>query len=142
MKSQSINDPASNTTEMFKAQKCSRDIVKIVHVTLVIQQAGTGRQYNVVWTPMSERLCILVENENRVDDRTQHHIDVRTKRNIDVKTQHHIDVRTQCQIDVRTRAVAIEYFSNREFYGKTHRLYKYKLSSDELYLSHTQLYRV
>ncbi len=107
---------------MFKAQKGSRDIVKIVHVTLVIQPAGTGRQYNVVWTPMSERLCILVENENRVDDRTKRNTDVKTQRHIDVRTECQIDVRTQCQIDVRTRAVAIEYFSNRVFYRKTHRL--------------------
>ncbi len=38
------------------------------------------------WTPTSERRCFLVENENRVDVRTQRQVDVRTQRHIDVRT--------------------------------------------------------
>ncbi len=34
---QELSDPDSNANEMFKAQKCSKDMVKIVHVTLAVQ---------------------------------------------------------------------------------------------------------
>ncbi len=50
----------SNTTDTFKAQKGSKDIIKIVHVTSVVHQSWYSRKHVKDWHVREETIIVFV----------------------------------------------------------------------------------